>query len=297
MKQSIGSSTHVRSSFSALFGDDEIEVSSILLHLPRLIFESEPLYRFQFGWGARRRRSAIDSTSSPPPRRRPTLPPPENTTCRGEHETSSPATPLFFLPSESSDDKSNRSRRKKRLFLLQSREEWLEMVEGLVHRRELLRRELEAVKNYWNKLKTLNLELKAKRQELSFATTSSRLTISERLDYRISQPIHYMVHHEPSVAVNRTDYSETFQYSQGQFPLPLSPGSGLATDCHMGPPCIPDLNVSAEEAFGVGSPQPFDLGRGFVDNKARAAEARRRRMVRIKEAKNSLAAMRPARCR
>lgn len=56
---------------------------------------------------------------------------------------------------------------------------------------------------------------------------------------------------------------------------------------------IPDLNVAAEEAFGVDAPQPLDHFRALTESRAKAAEARRRRMIRIKEMKNSSATIKP----
>lgn len=94
---------------------DEIEVSSILLELPHLIFESESRPRFSFTWGLKRKRSTVAkeqvgatyspalklSSSSPPP-------PPPSLPYKTEELmekvlTSSPATPLSFSPSESDE--------------------------------------------------------------------------------------------------------------------------------------------------------------------------------------------------
>lgn len=62
----------------------------------------------------------------------------------------------------------------------------------------------------------------------------------------------------------------------------------------VGPLGIPDLNVAAaEETFGVDAPQPLDRFRALTESRAKAAEARRRRMIRIKAMKNSLATIKP----
>ncbi|KAL6982674.1 hypothetical protein U1Q18_016062 [Sarracenia purpurea var. burkii] len=271
----------------------------------------------------------MDSAPSPPPP--PPPPPPHHSpssspstplpmTCLGETETekrrpnvkaeaSSPATPLSFSPSES-DEKSKHSRKK--ISGKRTREEWLEIIDGLVRRRELLRGEIETVNGYYNKLKASNLELKAKKQELGLNRGKTQLEIikSVNLGMELSkstqvenknhpQILHYDLHKQPCVSNQRVfgsqENSQNFQDPYNQI-SPLLSGLGAVNPTS--PLGIPDLNVAAVEIFAMEFPQPLDKSRAVLtDNKAKAAEARRRRMVKMKEMKNSFAAIKPMRCR
>lgn len=92
---------------------------------------------------------------------------------------------------------------------------------------------------------------------------------------RFQYPNHHHHHHHAQVA---------------QF-LP-SNGGGLSSGAvnHVGPIGIPDLNISCVEeedaAFGLDSCQPLDQQSiVLVDSRVICAEARRRRMIKIKEMK------------
>lgn len=110
--------------------------------------------------------------------------------------------------------------------------------------------------------------------------------------------------------MDQTAYgSQTIENSQqhpyGQISPFLSSGSGSGEVKEMGPLCIPDLNASASGetfGFGVSSSQPLDRSRGLVvveldDHKARASEARRRRMIKMKEMKGSFVSIKSLKCR
>ncbi|KAH7849034.1 hypothetical protein Vadar_012027 [Vaccinium darrowii] len=299
---SLSSNTHTTpTSLSTSFTDYEIEIADILLNFPNLIIQSESRYRFSVKWGFKRRRSAIKFNPSQLPsvqieKERETRP-------KVKAEASSPATPLSFSPSES-DGKSKDSIKK--ASKKRTREEWIGIIDGLIQQRELLRGEIETVKSYYNKLKGVNWELKAKKQELQFylGNTHSEKCLNDGM--KLNQPIkqsplvfqnqdypqiHSMIHHQQPSIVDPTAYrpsphtTENFQqHPYGQMPqLKVK---------RMGPLGIPDLNVAAaeEETFGVGAAQPLDHFRALTESRAKAAEARRRRMVRIKEMKkNSLA--------
>lgn len=94
-------------------------------------------------------------------------------------------------------------------------------------------------------------------------------------------------HHQISVEPQRHPQplaadlmAEKFQHSSGLITTQFhSSYNGLGS---VGPFGIPDLNISAEEAFGVDQSQPLDTSRAFTDRRARFAEARRRRMDIIK---------------
>ncbi|KAG5543016.1 hypothetical protein RHGRI_015938 [Rhododendron griersonianum] len=296
MEQSTSSSF-----LSTLFTGYEIEIADVLLHLPNLIYEPKSPYRFSVNWMSKRRRSAINSS----PYQSPSVQVKRETDegrPRIKAEASSPATPLSFSPSES-DGKSKDSIKK--VSNKREREEWIGIIDGLVQQRELLRGEIETVKSYFNKLQAVNWELKAKKKELQFYLGNPHLEKSLNLGMKLNQPImqspmiqnqdhpqiHSMIHRQPFILdwtayKSSSDTSRNLQYRHGQMPQ-LKVKS-------VGPLGIPDLNVAAaEETFGVDAPQPLDRFRALTESRAKAAEARRRRMIRIKEMKNSLATIKP----
>ncbi|CAK9178416.1 unnamed protein product [Ilex paraguariensis] len=330
MKES--TSEDSQSSLSSSFSEYEIEVADIILNLPSLIAESESRNRQRFTWGTTRKRSVIDSgtASGTSPSRIRSSPSPslqrtslvQNELERGPEvkvESTSPVTPLSFSPSES-DEKSKKAPRKNSK--KRSREEWLEIIDGLTQRRELLKGEVETVRNYYNKLKATNVELKAKKQELSscLKKETPHLEINKRLNFgrELGQPSSsYRVEYEnqpyqiPTVILQRPYITDQKAFASQKSesgldwvklqiaPL-LTPNSGLHWSDHAGPPGIPDLNVSAEETMGIRSSQPLDLNRVLADIRAKAAEARRSRMIKNKfkgTKTTSFDAARPPQCR
>ncbi|THG11383.1 hypothetical protein TEA_018492 [Camellia sinensis var. sinensis] len=209
MKQSTSSSLW------SLFGEDEIEVAEILVNLPNLIFKSESRLRFASGWGVKRRRSAIDSNPLPLPQL--------GFVC---HLVSKSCFDVFKVSPVLEE----------RGVVGDYRE--INSAQRIVERGKY---EIETVKSYYNKLKTLNLELKAKKRK--------------------------------------------------------APDWAMSTILVQLQTSIPDLNVvaSVEETFGTDSSQPLDHNRAVTDDRAKAAEARKRRMVRIKEMKSAVAAIKPPR--
>uniref|UniRef100_A0A5B7B4I8 Uncharacterized protein n=1 Tax=Davidia involucrata TaxID=16924 RepID=A0A5B7B4I8_DAVIN len=318
MKRSTSISSHNHNhnhySLCALFGDNDRKVADILLNLPNLISESESRCRIPFPWGRKRRRSGLASTPSSPP----SLPDPPSSpslqrNCQGENlkvEASSPVTPLCFSPSES-DEKSKHSHKKSSKKT--TREEWLKIIDELTGERELLRRELGTLQSCYNKAEALNLVLKAKKQERSFCLTKEKKThleITQSLNLRneLGQPpikslmlesqessqLSFMVLKQPFIVDQMacgSQISVKIQHPYDQMPPFLSSSSGLDT---VG---ILDLNVTVNKSVGMDSLQPLDLHRALTDNKAKAAEARRRRMIRMKQMKNSFGAMKAPRCR
>lgn len=149
------------------------------------------------------------------------------------------------------------------------------------------------------KIKNFNL------LQLQFYLGNPHLEKSLNLGMKLNQPImqppliqnqdhpqiHSTIRRQPFI-LDRKAYkssshtSRNLQYRHGQMPQ-LKVKS-------VGPLGIPDLNVAAaEETFGVDAPRPLDHFRALTESRAKAAEARRRRMIRIKEMKNSLATIKP----
>lgn len=141
---------------------DEIAVAEILIDLPRLIIESESRCRLS-PWGGKRKRSIpvikTASPSSSPPLNPAPPPPPEKL------ESSSPASPLAFLPSELEENQKPKPLKKKSSFK-ERREEQLQKINELSQRKDLLHKDIENVKIYYEKLKSYNSALKSRKQEL-----------------------------------------------------------------------------------------------------------------------------------
>ncbi|RVW42571.1 hypothetical protein CK203_085384 [Vitis vinifera] len=252
-------------SLESFFDDNELEVSEILIQIPLIIFQAENRNRLLVPWGVRKRRSAIDPDLYPPSvpsSSSPHLP----GTCVGptcddddpqaKVEPSSPATPLSFSPSET-DGKSKRS--KKSVSSKKKKENLLKMVEDLTHQKESLMTEIENVERFYNQLKALNSELKAKKQQLNLDTAITEARVESREQDHHQQPLPLLLHDS-------------------------APASALVAN-PMGPRVIPDLNVSPEETLGPELVASLDLNLSIALNadttqlnRAAAAQARKKRL-------------------
>lgn len=280
MEQSATSSSFLIASAT----EDEIIVSQILLDLKNLMSLSESLSGFN--WGRRRRRSCLEA---PPAltsacsslenrivERRAQIKveeaeaPQDEKHGGGARTTASPDTPLSFSPSESDEKPKHSSKKtsKKR-----SREEYLDMIEGLSQRKELLTGEIENVRKYYNKLKAHNSHLKAMKQEV----LDSRLNLGIELTqhYRIDTELH----HQPSTANPTANECEHYF---SPIVARLQHSDDRLGSASRGGPLGFDLNLPAEEAFGVELYRPLDVNRAIADKRARFAEARRKRIGIIK---------------
>ncbi|KZV20135.1 hypothetical protein F511_00992 [Dorcoceras hygrometricum] len=274
--------------------EDESSVSEILLELGNLFMLSE--LRTRFTWGSKKRRSGLAEASSYYPEQ-PTLQPASvqvsKPQVKAEEEcaaakTSSPTTPLSFLRSES-DEKSNHYSKKRSR---RSREKYNNMIEELIECGDLLRQELEKVRNYYNELRSYNAELKAmklqvlktcpKKEDSQMETigfTNFVVDVDPTQHYRITM----LTHQQPFIA---EPMAQKFQHSFWSIASPRI-GSFLKQVNQVGPDKIPDLNLSAEEAVDVDASQPLDVDRALADKRARFSEARRRRIIKIKSMRNA----------
>ncbi|PON70723.1 hypothetical protein PanWU01x14_077490 [Parasponia andersonii] len=302
-------SRRCRSGTSHFFSENEIEVAGILLQLPELILGHHlNLGRLPF-WRSKRRRSALndnDDTQNDNHQSSPAPPLPkaeEQPLTVTKVEASSPATPLSFSPSES-DEKPKPLKRK--VHLKRKREEWLEIINELTERRELLKREKETVSRYFDKLKAFNSELKARKDEL--ITGNKRQTPNlengqnlnlvtelDQLQPKVSSSSlptdSSQVLHQPPLVTNQTvqvpKTSQNIHHSGTQ----MVSSSGFANN-NASPIGLPDLNlsVSAEESYVAEAYQPLDLAMANKNlSRIMATEARRRRL-QIYRVKNSIAA-------
>ncbi|XP_073019257.1 uncharacterized protein [Primulina eburnea] len=287
--------------------DDELLVSQILLELENMFMVSES--RADFIWGRKKRRSSLVEASSYSPEQPSSQPASVQSNdkevkvrtpqVKTEEEcaaakTSSPTTPLSFFPSES-DEKSKHSSKKSSK--KRSTEKYNNMIENLVECGDLLRGELEKVRNYYNELKTYNSELKAalkiqvlktcpKKADSQMETVGfTNLVVDPTQHYQMTM----LTHQQPFIA---DPTAQKFQHSFGPNTVPKigSFYNGLEPVVNqVGPSRIPDLNLSAEEAFGVDTSQPLDVDRALADKRARFAEARRMRrgIIKIKSMRSA----------
>lgn len=277
-----------------MFTENELDVCDILLDLEDLFFQSDSRTKFSFKWGATKRRSAIDSTPSPP--RLPCLQKPkheereiDSKIPKLKTEVTSPSTPLAFSPSES-EEKSKKNSKK------MPRKKWSDIIDGLTQRKELLTREVDVVRSYYNKLLTFNLALKAKKDELKSyrIKKNTQLEIERGFGVKVDQQEYHPFPNQSfryPTAAYQPQISETFKNQNGQI---SAGGLGLVNQA-AGPHGIPDLNVcyAEETTFGMrlnSSPsfqaqQPFEVvnrRRNTSDDaKLIAAEKRRSRMIKI----------------
>ncbi|KAJ9675047.1 hypothetical protein PVL29_024128 [Vitis rotundifolia] len=195
-------------SLKSFFDDNELEVSEILLQIPLIIFQAENHNRLLVAWGVRKRRSAIDpdlylpfvpSSSSPHLPGTCVGPTCDDYDHQAKVEPSSPATPLSFSPSES-DGKSKRFKKS-----------------------VSSKKEIENVKRFYNPLKALNSELKAKKQWLNLDTIIAEARVESREQAHPQSPLALLLHDSASTSA-----------------LVANP---------MGPCVIPNLNVSLEKTF------------------------------------------------
>ncbi|KAG4193656.1 hypothetical protein ERO13_A06G003900v2 [Gossypium hirsutum] len=244
----------MKQSFDSVFAIEDIEVANIMLELPR----------FSCTWGCRRKRSVC--TSSPPPSKQP-LP---SSTVVGPIEkvlSSSPDTPLSFCSNEA-DEKSLPLPPKKKASSVNSlkrkKEQFLETVEDFTHRNEILKKDIEIKRQLLDRQIAENLELKSKKLKLNQSLLTPETHKSLNLGIQSTQ-MSVGQHHQQQGIPSRVHHQPLMMDQMVQM-ISLLPSSNS----------IPDLNVSAEEAF-------IDLD---IVNKSRAAAEARFKRKQICRAKN-----------
>ncbi|CAI9753385.1 unnamed protein product [Fraxinus pennsylvanica] len=265
--------------------EEEIQVAEILLDLGNSVPVSES--RSNLSWGSKRRRSNPSHAAAH------SLPSPSihgteteiQTQVKLEPPSKSPTTPLSFSPSES-DEKSKNSKKRK----------YMEMIEGLTQRRDLLKGEVENVRNYYNKLKAYNLELKLMKQKalttcLINEGSHSHMGLNKFLNFEMNLAQHYQitaVAHQQPFNLDQMAPGSTTQIGEN---IHYPSSDGLCHINQVGPVGIPDLNLSPQEAFGV---EPSYVNRDLADKRARYAEARRLRrgIIKIKSMKSGVKTLR-----
>ncbi|XP_062098274.1 uncharacterized protein LOC133804132 [Humulus lupulus] len=253
----------------------EIKVaeSLILLHKGRMLYEIED--RLRLKWGSKRRRSVLnDKDSSPsaipvgsqtlklvtcdvgPSSTEPAVKEPRIT---AKYENSSPASPLSFPPSES-EEKPNFLKRKRPG---RNKEQLSKLINEFTEGKELLTKEHRTVTTYYDNLKALNSDLKAKIEEINAGSKirTPKLGIGESSNAamescQIQSCPSQRLDHPPLITIDRRAQERGNNYQ------------------------IPDLNVSVpeEECCWSEYHPPFDVSVADVKKVQMAAEARKKRL-------------------
>ncbi|XP_058098850.1 uncharacterized protein LOC131243485 [Magnolia sinica] len=274
------------------FTEDELRVAEILLQLS--LFSHQTRSRPFVCWGAKKKRSSIAGGASSPLR--------NGKETHVKVEASSPATPLSFSPSDA-DSKPKRSRR--RDFKKKTSKELREMEAALYAQQIQLKHEISKVGNYCNKLKALNLLLKAKQNELGSLQTRYQLDLKQSksldlLETPTAEPSsHAFEQNQPSIINHqsiRPDADPTDKIAKNsEFPYRevhpslASSGLELGLENQCRPVGILDLNLPAKE---IASLDFWHLPFHMKNKAAIAAQARKRR-IEINRVKSSLIIKQP----
>ncbi|KAE8704206.1 hypothetical protein F3Y22_tig00110458pilonHSYRG00228 [Hibiscus syriacus] len=260
--------------------EEEITVANIMLELS----QSELRRRFDFTWGSSKGRRSTCSksrfaaasfpTPKPSPQPQPKSPSPSSKVVGSAYATlgplekalltSSPATPLYFPHSESDEKHPAPPKRKPHVNnLKKKKEQLLEIIEDFTRHNELLKKEIEHKKRFYDQQKSENMELKAKKLKISMAAGNTN-----RGENLHQQPLMMEMHKNPEYPIGGMICWVTSNIG----------GTSKLND-NVGPLGVIDLNVSPEEAFG------FDPE---TATKARAAQARlKRKQICRSKIKNS----------
>lgn len=284
------------------YNDDEIEVAGILTELAHLVMQRNVDSGARFAWGSKKKRSAANQKNQPSPASAVVPPPPEPPSSPESERrpskadaTSSPATPLSFSPSESDEKRKHPPAKRK---LHKKKEDWYEVLKELTDRREQLKKEVETVSRYYDKLKAFNLELKARKEELinmglKKETPSSRIGQSLNQVTELASSSSKEVHHTPFITdrtVRAMGISKDLQIPSSLSSSEFSRSNNSKNNGS--PQGLPDLNVFPEESsLGVECFQPLDLAMANKNlSRVMASEARRRRIQIYRGKTSSIAA-------
>ncbi|KAD2804566.1 hypothetical protein E3N88_37943 [Mikania micrantha] len=248
--------------------EEEAEVAEILLTLPKIIEISEFLRRRRLTWGSTKKRSVLDSKEE-------SSPSPEKVTAVEAGE--SPSTPLCFLPSGSGSDGSDKRKPPssvKKNFKRKATDDLMENYCKMQQEKEILLKETKAMKTLHQELTSANLELKAIIQKVNYSRN-----IIDHQSYHQQNAI--FVPPTPQRCQQLMVSSSGNSHSGGNF--------GLFNQID------PRVKIHGETFDFLASSQPLDQSKYCVmDNDPRvrtAAAARKMRMLRMKENKKALLAL------
>lgn len=293
--------------------EDEVVVLEILLTIPKLIAKSEFLSRYTFTWGRKKKRSVLvsKSESSPSTHRQIDENIPEKLTAADADK--SPSTPLCFLPSGSGSDGADKPKQTSSLKKNSKRkatDDLMEKCTAIQQQREILIRKIKAMETLRQELSAQNLELKAKRQEINYSKNIEDFRLwNSSMTMNLDQQ-----HYRQQITMFTPPPPQPQPQQQHCQQLMVDPNNGklVAMPCSSNSKnggrfglfnqIDPRVKIHGETFDFMASSQPLDQSKYLVmDNDLRvrtAAAARKRRIMRMKENKNSLMAMKLSRaCR
>ncbi|XP_058722283.1 uncharacterized protein LOC131594213 [Vicia villosa] len=237
---------------SSNWSETEKQVAETLRDLYRIsLFSSVP-----FSWRCKRKRSKPSSLPNKRYRRANPTAAVDIVAILRRAKATSPTTPLSY-PATESDDKLKRS--KKKISLKKEKEASLKTIQDLTNTQASIRQEIEIVKNHYDQLKSFNLKLKLRKQQLLCgARTTSDLNSklkSPNLEIgKNDQAIGLVNNSTKSTAENEEQKKQENQHhgpSDG-------PSSSVGLGRNRGPIDIPDLNLPSEDFIEGVAFQPLD---------------------------------------
>ncbi|MFS8000884.1 hypothetical protein Hanom_Chr13g01183811 [Helianthus anomalus] len=279
--------------------DEEVEVAEALLMIPKLSAKRELINRFSFTWGVKKKRSVLVSKSESSP-----SPLPEKVTA--EEADKSPSTPLNFLPSGSDgvDKRKTSSSSGKRSLKRKATDDLVESYNRMQQEREILLKETKAMKILHQELSSKNLELKAIIQKVNYSRNIKDFHVWNK-SMKIYDQQSY-----PQITMFAPPTQQQQQQRCQQLVVDPNNGKLMAVSCsgnsHGGGrfgminQMDPRVKMQGEAYDFMGCSQPLDQSKYLMmDNDLRmrtaAAAARKRRILRMKENKNALLALKLAR--
>ncbi|XP_076885670.1 uncharacterized protein LOC143535255 [Bidens hawaiensis] len=245
-----------------LLTEDKVEVAQILLDLPKLFKREELINRYSFTWGRTKKRSV----------------PPENTTAAAAAEAGkSPSTPLCF------DGGDRRKPPLVKAFKRKARDDLMEMCNRMYQERYDLMKKVKAMRNLHQELSYENMELKAIRQKLNYPRSMEEDIHIWNSPMKTSQQ---HCHEQITMFTPQTPQQQLVGVAKSN-----SNGGGRFGLLNQ---IDPRGNIHLETC------EPLDQSNWLVmDNVLRvrnaAVAARKRRMLRMKENKSSLLALKLSR--
>ncbi|KAI3516947.1 hypothetical protein L1887_16123 [Cichorium endivia] len=294
--------------------EDEVEVIEILLNLAKLVTKSELLSKYTFTWGQKKKRSALvsKSESSPSTHRQINESRPEK--LAAAEADKSPSTPLCFLPSGSGSDgaadKPKQHSFSKKNSKRKATDDLIERYNEMQQQKEILLRKIKAMETHHEELRAQNLELKRKRQEINPRNMDELQLWNNSIKTNRDQQ-HYHQQITMFAPPPPPPPPPLPQHCQ-QFMVDPNNGKVMAVTCSSNSnsggrfgffnQIDPRVKIHGETFDFMSPSQPLDQSKYLVmDNNLRvrnAAEARKWRIMRMKENKNSSSAMKQSRgCR
>ncbi|PWA67059.1 hypothetical protein CTI12_AA298890 [Artemisia annua] len=286
-----------RNPLPPLSSEVEVEAIETLLSLPNLIKKYELLSQYSFTWGIKKKRSVLVNRKV-------------TSSSVVLDADKSPSTPLCFVNSDGGSDGFDKTNKPlpslsfKKILKKKLVDDLKVKLSGMQEENDKLKRDIASMEQKKQELQAQNLELKAKRQKISYTRNMEDMQLwnnpmKMNLDQHVQQRYH---HHQQQISMFAP------QQQQQQYMVDPNTGKVMTMSCssnidsggsRFGLFNQIEPRVQRETYDFMSKSQPLDHGKYMViDNDLRArncAAARKRRISRMKENKNSLLNMRLSR--